>query len=206
MKKQFVLIATIICAIVTSRAIAQERRKVPLLRHPNSVTLNFPNYVECQSYPGISIGIEYLRHITAIRNTSVAFSYTGLIWAGTQETKEYYAKGYRANIAANLFGVGANYYPIGRSSRLFIETGGLFLFGNLRRIDLYRPGRSYGPVYSYQQNSFFFSPQAHLAFTYKAPHGFTLSLYGDFGPILAADSVSKKGNFGTAGLKIGRSF
>lgn len=119
------------------------------------------------------------------------------------ETKEYYAHGYRANIAANLFGIGANYYPLASHH---IELGLVCLSGTERRIDSYRPGRDHGGVFDSVQHEVFFVPQLHVGFSYLAVRGFILTVYGDFGPILAGDKQAKTGNYGTLGLKLGRRF
>jgi hypothetical protein len=169
--------------------------------HRNGVSVNFPNYVQFTEYPGISLGIEYKHLIDQRFKCGFSIAFTQLLWAGTQETKEYYKTGHRANISASLLGLGLNYYPIGINGSI-LEIGVIGLAGNLERDDLYRPGKSSGPVYDSMASAFFLAPQLHAAILVHGRRKFLLSIYGDFGPIILADDNSK-GNYGVIGLKFG---
>jgi hypothetical protein len=169
--------------------------------HRNGVSVSFPDYVQFTEYPGISLGIEYKHLFDQKIKCGFSIAVSRLLWAGTQETKEYYATGHRANISASLISLGVNYYPIGISGSVF-ELGLIGLAGNLERDDSYRPGKGSGPLYDSLASAFFFAPQLHAAILVHGRRNFLFSIYGDFGPIVLADKNSN-GNYGVVGLKFG---
>ncbi|MEO6831946.1 MAG: hypothetical protein ABI378_06390 [Chitinophagaceae bacterium] len=173
--------------------------------HPNAITATIPAYVKCTKYGGIALGLEYSTILGKRQNMSAGCQVNWMIWAGTNENKEYYAEGVRANIAIKAIAPTFNYYPFGTKRRFNLELGVLCQLGAIRRIDSYRPGRDHGDVYDTVEHAGFVAPQLHLAMTYRARKYFTMSWFGDFGPILMGGERTK-GNYGLIGLKLGRMF
>jgi hypothetical protein len=198
-----ILILTVWLAQSSSLAAqpAQDSLRPASSMHRDGLSFNFPNYVQYAEYPGISLGIEYKHLVDQKLRYGFSVAMTRLLWAGTQETKEYYASGHRANISANLIGLGLNYYPFGIRGSV-LELGVIGLAGSLVRHDLYRPGKSSGDVYDSLANTFFLAPQLHAAILVHGSRKFLFSIYSDVGPIVLADKNSK-GNYGLVGVKFG---
>jgi hypothetical protein len=112
-----------------TQTVSEPRRNAGPPAYTHSLGVNFPTYVQLAEYPGIGMGFEYQRLLRPDGKLSASLSFTRLFWAGTQETKEYFASGHRADIGATLLGPGLYYHPFGRSHHVSLELGGTLLLG-----------------------------------------------------------------------------